>query len=218
MKQEEMIRAIKDWGKNRLEKNSSYVEKEFLKKTGDASKVTNIFSRYEARIPPESGENLDITLGKILRYLTDIKTVAFDPSYKKLNDRPVEFIFGTDINAVSEAEQIDLCYLEGSNIWGHIDRYLASRPMLIYGSGGATTAEKTGTTDFMRCYLSFYRVGNSATGVGSGWGTIQLGSAGSTARWSLTATVTTATSFKQSLVLKIPKGSWARVYIMSLPC
>lgn len=214
-----MIRAVKDWVKNRLEKNSSYVEEEFLKKTGDASKVTNIFSRYVARVPPESGENLDITLGKILRYLTDIKTVAFDPSYERLNDKPVQFAFGTDINAVSGAEQIDLCYMEDfSSFGGYIDRDLAFGPMLIYGSGGATTAEKSGTTDFMRSYLSFYRVGNSATDVGSGWGTIQLGSAGSTARWSLTATVTTATSFKQSLVLKIPKGSWARVYIMSLPC
>lgn len=219
MKQaEEMIQAVKDWVKRRLEQTNTYMEENFLKMTGDASKVTNVFSAYSSRTLPKSGEELDITLGKILRYLKDLQYVAFNGSYRDLTGKPVQDAFKTEINAVSAAEEITLFYMEDFALsGGHLSWEFIGPPLLIYGSGGTATATATGTTDFMRCYLVFYRRRNSSTNAGEGWGLVQLGSVGQTARWSLTATVTTATSFKHGLVLKVPKGSWAKVNVMSLP-
>ena len=61
---------------------------DYLKKTGDASNVTTAFSAAGSRTLPTSGETLATTLGKILKYLTDLKSVAFSNSYNDLDNKP----------------------------------------------------------------------------------------------------------------------------------
>lgn len=59
-----------------------------LDKTGDASNTTNTFSAASARANLFSGEKLSVSLGKIMKFFADLKTVAFTGSYNDLSNRP----------------------------------------------------------------------------------------------------------------------------------
>lgn len=216
MKQaEEMIQAIKDWVKKGLEQINLYLEKDFLKKTGDASKVTNVFSTYSTRTLPASGESLDISLGKIRKWLGDLSKAAISGKYEDLLEIPVEKALDVYVEATSAAEEITLMHLEGSMLGDREGEI--SGATLLYGAGGVSSSTKRGTTDFVRIYLLHVKREDSATGAGAGHTLVQLGSSGQTARWSLTATTTTTSSYLQKLVLKVPKGAWAEVRAMNLP-
>lgn len=223
---EDMIRAIRDWMKKLVNKQSEDFSKAMealteeldpdtiLRKTGDASKVRNTFSMHKSRTLPQSGEELGTTIGKIVKWLDDLSEVTTSGSYKDLWDRPVTAAFRANIKAIDAAETMVLVDFEGSQVFSP---WVLDDISLIYGSGGAVTAAKEGTTDFARIYLAYRKEPDSATNVGGGWILVQLGSYGSTARWSLTAKLSTASSYRQSVTLSIPKGSWADVNILGLP-
>ena len=59
-----------------------------LDKTGDASNVTNTISTASTRTNLSTGEKLSVSLGKISKYFSDLKTVAFTGSYNDLTNRP----------------------------------------------------------------------------------------------------------------------------------
>lgn len=59
-----------------------------LDKTGDAKDAVVTFSEAAERTNISSGEKLSIILGKIKRFFTDLKTVAFTGSYADLADKP----------------------------------------------------------------------------------------------------------------------------------
>lgn len=224
---EEMVKAIRDWVNRLIKKSGEEMGKQIetlvkevdpdtiLRKTGDASKVITTFSMHRSMVLPESGESLDITIGKIMKWLDVLDGgVAVSGSYKDLWDRPVKAEFKVDIKAIDAAEVIPLGDFAGSEI---LAERILSEIALIYGAGGLVTAAKEGTTDFVRIYLAYKKEPDSATNVGGGWTLVQLGSLGSTARWSLAVKLTTASSYRQSVTLNVPKGSWAEVNVLSLP-
>lgn len=59
-----------------------------LDKTGDASNVTNTITAAANRTNLTTGEKLSISLGKISKWFSDLKSVAFSGSYKDLSDTP----------------------------------------------------------------------------------------------------------------------------------
>ena len=59
-----------------------------LSTTGDATNVTNTITTAANRTNLVSGETLGISLGKIRKWLNDLKTVAFSGSYNDLSDKP----------------------------------------------------------------------------------------------------------------------------------
>lgn len=59
-----------------------------LDKTGDASNTTTSFSTASTRSNISTGEKLAISLGKIAKWFSDLKNVAFTGSYNDLSDRP----------------------------------------------------------------------------------------------------------------------------------
>ena len=59
-----------------------------LDKTGDASNVTNTITTASARTNLTTGEKLSISLGKIAKWFSDLKNVAFSGSYNDLSDKP----------------------------------------------------------------------------------------------------------------------------------
>ena len=59
-----------------------------LDKTGDASNVTNTITTASTRTNLTTGEKLSISLGKIAKWFSDLKTVAFTGSYNNLSDKP----------------------------------------------------------------------------------------------------------------------------------
>lgn len=75
---------------NKWEKigNTSIDLSNYLTKTGDASKVTVTFTEAGLRSLPTSGEALDVLFGKVVKYLTDLKPVAFSGDYNDLSNTP----------------------------------------------------------------------------------------------------------------------------------
>ncbi len=59
-----------------------------LDKTGDASNVTSDIQSATIRTNLTTGEKLAVSLGKIKKYLSDLKTVAFTGSYADLTEKP----------------------------------------------------------------------------------------------------------------------------------
>lgn len=59
-----------------------------LSTTGDATNVTNTITTAANRTNLVSGETLGISLGKIRKWLSDLKAVAFSGSYNDLSNKP----------------------------------------------------------------------------------------------------------------------------------
>ena len=59
-----------------------------LDKTGDASNTTTKFTVATTRANITTGETLNISMGKIAKWFTDVKTVAFTGSYSDLSNKP----------------------------------------------------------------------------------------------------------------------------------
>ena len=53
-----------------------------------ASNTTVAFASAETRVLPNTGESLAIIIGKIIKYLADLKTVAFTGNYADLINKP----------------------------------------------------------------------------------------------------------------------------------
>lgn len=60
----------------------------YLQKTGDAGNTTVTFTQNSNRVLPSTGESLKTIVGKIVKYLSDLKTVAFSGSYSDLANLP----------------------------------------------------------------------------------------------------------------------------------
>ena len=59
-----------------------------LDKTGDASNTKTKFTQAASRANLSSGEKVSVSLGKIMKYFADLKTVAFSGSYADLSNKP----------------------------------------------------------------------------------------------------------------------------------
>ena len=59
-----------------------------LPRDGDGSEVTVTFSRNTSRVNIVTGETLEEIMGKISKYLYDLKTVAFTGTYTSLTGKP----------------------------------------------------------------------------------------------------------------------------------
>lgn len=59
-----------------------------LDKTGDASNVVNKFSQAGTRANLSAGEKLSVSLGKLMKWFADLKSVAFSGNYADLTGRP----------------------------------------------------------------------------------------------------------------------------------
>lgn len=68
--------------------NKKYVDEKKLDKTGDAREIVVTFEEATERTNISTGERISTILGKIKRFFTDLKTVAFTGSYTDLTDKP----------------------------------------------------------------------------------------------------------------------------------
>lgn len=73
---------------NEVERSLSEIKDVKIDKTGDAKDVIVTFSEAESRESISAGEKLSVIFGKISKFLSDLKTVAFSGSYKDLTDKP----------------------------------------------------------------------------------------------------------------------------------
>lgn len=61
---------------------------DYLAKTGDGSNLTATFTETASRTNIATGEKLSVIFGKIKKFFTDLKTVAFTGSYTDLSNKP----------------------------------------------------------------------------------------------------------------------------------
>ena len=67
----------------------------YLPANGNASNTTAAFIAAGSRTLPSTGETLAVIFGKILKYLSDLKTVAFTGSYSDLSNKPTVPVLDT---------------------------------------------------------------------------------------------------------------------------
>lgn len=219
---DEMVQAIREWVKNLIKSLNDKAQAEMekirmemdsdtiLRTTGNASNVTTVFSKYGSRTLPASGEKLNVTLGKILKYLSDLKAVAFSGSYKDLSYRAIRLRARYSNYSSSAAYTAEILSAESE---GGLEKM-----WLLVGTGGSeSTANVQGATDFARVYLIVPKIeaGSTSNYKGRSFILLQLGSSGSTTRYTLTATAATG-SHDEKITLTIPKGSYAHVAMYEL--
>ena len=67
--------------------------------------MTVAFEAAAKREAPVSGEKLSVLLGKVLKFFSDLKTVAFSGSYKDLSDKPTIPSAAADVGAIPATEK-----------------------------------------------------------------------------------------------------------------
>ena len=67
--------------------------------------MTVAFEAAAKREAPTSGEKLSVLLGKVLKFFSDLKTVAFSGSYKDLSDKPTIPSAAADVGAIPATEK-----------------------------------------------------------------------------------------------------------------
>lgn len=86
---------------NPVQSGGVYTELEKkLAKTGDGSNVTAGFTAASSRTNIATGEKLSVIFGKIAKWLSDLKAVAFSGSYTDLTDKPTIPASAEDVGAV----------------------------------------------------------------------------------------------------------------------
>lgn len=101
-----------------------------LDKTGDASTTTVAFSAASARENVKTGEKLSVIVGKIAKWFSDLKTVAFTGSYNDLANKPT----------IPDGSKF--LPLAGGKMTGDIDMQTNKRDILV-GTQKANTSDGT---------------------------------------------------------------------------
>lgn len=84
-----------------------FVTTAYLKKTGDSSETTATFEQAAARENVASGDKLSVLFGKIAKWFSDLKTVAFSGKSSDL-DNDAKFQTENDLNTALAAKQDNL--------------------------------------------------------------------------------------------------------------
>ena len=74
-----------------------------LSPTGNASNVTAAFTQASTRANLTTGEKLAVSLGKLMKWFADLKSVAWTGSYKDLSNKPT----AADIGALGATEKAE---------------------------------------------------------------------------------------------------------------
>ena len=81
-----------------------FVTADYLQKTGDSSETTATFEQAAARENVASGDKLSVLFGKIAKWFSDLKTVAFSGKSSDL-DNDAKFQTENDLNTALAAKQ-----------------------------------------------------------------------------------------------------------------
>lgn len=91
-----------------------FVTTNYLKKTGDSSETTATFEQAAARENVASGDKLSVLFGKIAKWFSDLKTVAFSGKSSDL-DNDAKFQTENDLNTALAAKQ-DVLLASGASV------------------------------------------------------------------------------------------------------
>lgn len=113
------------------------------------AKVRSIFSAAANRVNLVSGEDLEVSLGKISKWLSDLKTVAFTGSYNDLSNKPTIPDISTKVSKSGDTMDGNLTFKDANSddsgtITAEYDDYFAievETGKIILLSGGPTEVE-----------------------------------------------------------------------------
>ena len=190
---------------------------------GNASKLTNIFTKAASRQLPSSGEALDITIGKVIKYLSDIGEVAFSQDYQDLGRKPIRsWNKYESSNNTGAAIDEDISHLITDDRFIDKDKfksYFGTVILLVVGYGGAYGAN-TGASDYYAANLLFpkYPANPYVFDTNTKGYSIQkvtLGSSGSTARFNIIIQAGTET-VTPKIFFRTPNNAWASAYVIGI--
>lgn len=120
-----------------------------LSTTGEASNTTVKFTESTSRTKPTTGEKISSIVGKIVKFLSDLKTVAFTGSYNDLSNKPLS-LPASDVSAWAKASSKP-SYSKSEVGLGNVDNTADSAKSVKYATsaGSASLASKTtGIVDY----------------------------------------------------------------------
>lgn len=167
-----------------------------VSKTGDASNTTVTFTE-STRVKPTSGEKLSTIVGKIVKWLADLKTVAFSGSYNDLNNIPSTF------NPATHTHTIIVGQYTGSG--GRVPpSYVGANAVkcnMMNGFEGLNTPNLDGYMDvlMMNAYCWNDVPYATALGIKKGNGGVRawIANGGNTSSWSQVAELLTSANYTE---------------------
>lgn len=173
-----------------------------VSKTGDASNTTVTFTE-STRVKPTSGEKLSVIVGKIVKWLADLKTVAFSGSYNDLNNIPSTF------NPAAHTHTIIVGQYTGSG--GRVPpSYVGANAVkcnMMNGFEGLNTPNLDGYMDvlMMNAYCWNDVPYATALGIKKGNGGVRawIANGGNTSSWSQVAELLTSANYTEYAATKV---------------
>ena len=117
---------------------------EKLDKTGDASNVTTEFTTATTRSNLTTKEKLSISLGKISKWFSDLKTVAFSGSYNDLSNKPAS-LPASDVSAWAKASTKPT-YTKSEVGLGNVDNTADSAKSVKYATSAGSASSASSAT------------------------------------------------------------------------
>ena len=111
---------------------------EKLDKTGDASNVTTGFTTATTRSNLTTKEKLSTSLGKIAKWFSDLKAVAFSGSYNDLNDKPTS-LPASDVSAWAK-ESTKPTYTKSEVGLGNVDNTADANKSVKYATSAGSAS------------------------------------------------------------------------------
>ena len=177
----------------------TFLAENYVKKSGGyISKTMSGIVSSSSRTLPSAGSTIDVNLGRINKYLSDLRPVAFNEHFSNLSGVPITFLTAIYIDSWESA----------SNQEYKLVNFLNSHLMLIYHCGAASTSTNTGADDREILWAVFggWFSGTSTSTANPHVRIVALGSRGSTSRGTITSISDDAHS-GYNIKVSVPKGS-----------
>ncbi len=191
---------------------SGEITEEFLlenyvkKSGGDISKTLSGIFLSNSRILPSAGSTIDVNFGRINKYLSDLKTVAFNGYFSNLLNVPVKYIRSIRFDAWEAAYIAEYAIPSfGSNSF-----------ILVNHNGASSTLSNTGADDRQVIWAIFpgWFSGTSTSTTSPPVRIVSLGSRGSTSRGAI-ASVSSEIYSSHIIKVSVPKGSVGEFYFFA---
>lgn len=184
-----------------------FLSENYVKKSGgDISKTMSGIFSSNSRILPSAGSTIDVNLGRINKYLSDLKTVAFNGYFSNLSSVPVKYIRNMYMDAWEAA-------------WSNeytIQNFNSAYFILVYHNGAPSTSSNTGADDrqVIWAILPGWFSGTSTSTANLPVRIVSLGSRGSTSRGAI-ASVSDENHVGYTIKVSAPKGSIGEFYFFA---
>lgn len=123
--------------------------------TGDVSEAITIFTESDERTNISTGETIKIIFGKIKKWFSDLKTVAFTGSYNDLTDAPTPV---KDLGVLTDTDGVNFDEFNDNNCIAYLHNYTLST---VPNTNGIIKHYKSESSEYR--YQEFTKLYNQQT-------------------------------------------------------